>query len=128
MKSPPNSVATLDIGNLVKEVQETTTSAPSDASPQTKENTSSTPIEETAIPSTHWENFLAYIEYFKQTARPETRKRAYQIEDNILETLKGCNIQNSTITNIINAALRSFIDEHKQSLRGTLNTNSLITN
>lgn len=128
--SPPELMS-LDIDSLVKEARDET-SPISQSSIEEPDRTSNEEDTKTSLgernvrPSSNWENCLSYIDYFKVSSSPENRRRSYQIEENILETLEGCNIHNSTVTNIINAALRSFIDEHKINLRTTLKTASLI--
>lgn len=100
----------LDIDKLVKD-------AKSQPLPSSEEVSSS--------PSTqdHWENFLYYLNEFKGQRTSRNRKKTFYIEDNIVAVIESCNINNSSITNIINAALRSFVEQHKQELRSCLRPN-----
>ena len=124
MNKPKTSseLMSLDIAGIVQEAQQT--SSEQDKLELNSVNTAPQQERETSNFSPQspesWEKFISYISGFKTNTISSTRRRTYQIEENILETLESCNIQNSSVTNIINAALRTFIDEHKHYLRNSL--------
>ena len=64
-------------------------------------------------------NFYSHIDSMKVRVKRD-RKRAYYIDDNIIDVMQSCDFGKTSITNVINAALRAFIDDHKQQLREIL--------
>lgn len=66
-----------------------------------------------------WSNFYSHIDSMKVRVKRD-RKRAYYIDDNIIDVMQSCDFGKTSITNVINAALRAFIDDHKQQLREIL--------
>lgn len=132
--SPPSqsSLMSIDIAGVVSQAKEKDLVEPS--SPQEEvhvsssdaENSpshaeiSSSHVEEPPIHSAQWSSFLGYLKYFKGRKGNKSRHRTIAIEDNIIDVIENCNIKNSSVPNVINAALRSFIEEHKEQLRESL--------
>ena len=121
-KKNSSKLMSLDIAGIVQEAQQTYSSQDKLELNSVKTETQQEDDTSKFSPQSpeSWEKFISYISDFKTNSSSSTRRRTYQIEENILETLESCNIQNSSVTNIINAALRTFIDEHKHHLRNSL--------
>lgn len=64
-----------------------------------------------------WQLFERFAEKYEYRVKNHDRKN-YEIDNEIVDCLKLCNINNMSVTNIINAALRSFITINRQRLRG----------
>lgn len=107
MTKSPSPLMSLDIEDIVKEAKD------EEISPQSSGEQAS--IESSAP---QWESFLRYLQEFRERKQSSSyRKRAYYIEDNIVELINSCNIDGNNATNIINSALLAFIENHKQQFR-----------
>ena len=55
-------------------------------------------------------------------------RKNYEIDNEVVELLKLCNINNMSVTDIINAALRAFIGTNNGYLKEFLRSNDYIVN
>ena len=55
-------------------------------------------------------------------------RKNYEIDNEVVELLKLCNINNMSVTDIINAALRAFIGTNSGYLKEFLRSNDYIVN
>lgn len=109
----------INLEALVSEAKENT---PFEGEDKQVQETSVQPLQEEGLSSedtSSWSNFHSHIERMKEGVT-RNRKKAYYIDENIIDVIKSCDFGKTSITNVINAALRSFIDEHKQQLKGLL--------
>lgn len=121
--SPPDLMS-INIAGLVKDARE-------DSSP------SSSPSDETSQPATEeaqretdnpqWETFEKNLRAIKKKGQKSPRTRQYGIDENIVDVLELCTFGKNSLTNVVNAILLTFIQEHKAHLRTLLKpTPSLI--
>jgi hypothetical protein len=76
--------------------------------------------------SDQWKLFLQHLNNYGYLVRKAGRK-GYWIDDDIAETLKSCNIDHKSVADIINAIVRTFIEQNKEHLREYIKRrNSLI--
>lgn len=76
--------------------------------------------------SDQWKLFLQHLNNYGYLVRKAGRK-GYWIDDDIAETLKSCNIDHKSVADIINAIVRTFIEQNKEHLRECIKRrNSLI--
>lgn len=98
----------LNLDGLVKDIKQ-----PSPYSPPDKENNQSSEIP----PSPQWDTFISFLNEFKANKASKNRKSQFYIEESVIEVLVGCDINNSSVSNLINGILLSFIEEHKSRFR-----------
>ena len=81
------------------------------------------------IPQTvsSWQLFQQYAQQYGYRVKKYDRKN-YEIDNEVVELLKLCNINNMSVTDIINAALRAFIGTNGSYLKEFLRRNDCIIN
>jgi len=73
-----------------------------------------------------WRLFLQHLENYGYLVRKADRK-GYWIDDDIAETLKSCDIDHKSVADILNAIVRTFIEQNAEHLREYIKRrNSLI--
>lgn len=73
-----------------------------------------------------WRLFLQHLDSYGYLVRKAGRKD-YWIDDDIAETLKSCDIDHKSVADIINAIVRTFIEQNKEHMREYIKKrNSLI--
>jgi hypothetical protein len=73
-----------------------------------------------------WRLFLQHLGNYGYLVRKAGRK-GYWIDDDIAETLKSCDIDHKSVADILNAIVRTFIEQNKEHLREYIKRrNSLI--
>ena len=81
-----------------------------DDAPADKNNTSS------SEGGSSWEVFLKCSQSYDYRVRNDDR-RVYPIDNDIINTLKQCDINRMSTATMINAILRAFIEQNKDRLR-----------
>ena len=109
-----------DIDGIVKDIRgQKTISGQSKAdekekqpeeTPADTENTSSSEA------GSSWEVFLKCSQTYDYRVRNDDR-RVYPIDNDIINTLKQCNINRMSTATMINSILRAFIEQNKDRLR-----------
>ena len=74
-----------------------------------------------------WQLFQQYAQQYGYRVKKYDRKN-YEIDNEVVDLLKLCNINNMSVTDIINAALRAFIGTNSSYLKGFLRSNDYIVN
>ena len=74
-----------------------------------------------------WQLFQQYARQYGYRVKKYDRKN-YEIDNEVVELLKLCNINNMSVTDIINAALRAFIGTNGSYLKEFLRRNDCIIN
>ena len=74
-----------------------------------------------------WQLFQQYAQQYGYRVKKYDRKN-YEIDNEVVELLKLCNINNMSVTDIINAALRAFIGTNSGYLKEFLRSNDYIVN
>lgn len=121
--SPPDLMS-INIEGLVKDarVDSSPSSSPSDEAPH--------PATEEAQRETdnpQWDVFEKNLRTYKKKVEKTPRSRQYAIDENIVDVLELCTFGKNSLTNVVNAILLTFIQEHKARLRTLLKpTPSLI--
>ena len=73
-----------------------------------------------------WRLFLQNLDNYGYLVRKAGRK-GYWIDDDIAETLKSCDIDHKSVADILNAIVRTFIEQNAEHLREYIKRrNSLI--
>ena len=73
-----------------------------------------------------WRLFLQHLDSYGYLVRKAGRK-GYWIDDDIAETLKSCDIDHKSVADILNAIVRTFIEQNAEHLREYIKRrNSLI--
>ena len=119
--TPTNDLFNLpDIDGVFDEVKTSTSSPPSQ------------PILRVAQHDIHqtgssWQLFQQYAQQYGYRVKKYDRKND-EIDNEVVELLKLCNINNMSVTDIINAALRAFIGTNSSYLKEFLRSNDYIIN
>ena len=74
-----------------------------------------------------WQLFQQYAQQYGYRVKKYDRTN-YEIDNEVVELLKLCNINNMSVTDIINAALRAFIGTNSGYLKEFLRSNDYIVN
>lgn len=74
-----------------------------------------------------WQLFQQYARQYGYRVKKYDRKN-YEIDNEVVDLLKLCNINNMSVTDIINAALRAFIGTNGSNLKEFLRRNDYIAN
>ena len=74
-----------------------------------------------------WKLFRQCAQQYGYRVKKYDRKN-YEIDNEVVELLKLCNINNMSVTDIINAALRAFIGTNNGYLKEFLRRNDYIVN
>ena len=74
-----------------------------------------------------WQLFQQYAQQYGYRVKKYDRKN-YEIDNEVVDLLKLCNINNMSVTDIINAALRAFIGTNSGYLKEFLRSNDYIVN
>lgn len=74
-----------------------------------------------------WQLFQQYAQQYGYRVKKYDRKN-YEIDNEVVDLLKLCNINNMSVTDIINAALRAFIGTNSDYLKEFLRSNDYIVN
>ena len=119
--APTNDLLNLpDIDGVFNEVRGPSVPQPSQTAPKTVQ------------PNIHqyddsWQLFQQYAQQYGYRVKKYDRKN-YEIDNEVVELLKLCNINNMSVTDIINAALRAFIGTNSGYLKEFLRSNDYIVN
>lgn len=77
--------------------------------------------------NSQWETFEQNLQSIKKKSQKTARIRQFCIDENIVDVLELCTFGKNSLTNVVNAILLTFIQEHKLHLRTLLKpTPSLI--
>ena len=74
-----------------------------------------------------WKLFRQCAQQYGYRVKKNDRKN-YEIDNEVVDLLKLCNINNMSVTDIINAALRAFIGTNSGYLKEFLRSNDYIVN
>ena len=119
--TPTNDLLNLpDIDGVFNEVKGQSAPEPS----QTTLKAAPTDIRQT---NGSWQLFQQYAQQYGYRVKKYDRKN-YEIDNEVVELLKLCNINNMSVTDIINAALRAFIGTNGGYLKEYLRSNDYIVN
>ena len=119
--APTNDLLNLpDIDGVFNEVKGQSAPEPS----QTTLKAAPTDIRQT---NGSWQLFQQYAQQYGYRVKKYGRKN-YEIDNEVVELLKLCNINNMSVTDIINAALRAFIGTNGSYLKEFLRSNDYIVN
>ena len=119
--TPTNDLLNLpDIDGVFNEVKGQSAPEPS----QTTLKAAPTDIRQT---NGSWQLFQQYAQQYGYRVKKYGRKN-YEIDNEVVELLKLCNINNMSVTDIINAALRAFIGTNGSYLKEFLRRNDCIIN
>ena len=119
--TPTNDLLNLpDIDGVFNEVKGQSAPEPS----QTTLKAAPTDIRQT---NGSWQLFQQYAQQYGYRVKKYDRKN-YEIDNEVVELLKLCNINNMSVTDIINAALRAFIGTNNGYLKEFLRSNDYIVN
>ena len=119
--APTNDLLNLpDIDGVFNEVKEQAVPEPSQTTPKA------------VVVGVHkaddsWQLFQRYAQQYGYRVKKYDRKN-YEIDNEVVELLKLCNINNMSVTDIINAALRAFIGTNSGYLKEFLRSNDYIVN
>jgi hypothetical protein len=109
-----------DIDGIVKDIkgQKTVSGQSKDDNKDQKSEDSSTDTDTTASTGggSSWEVFLKCSQSYDYRVRNDDR-RVYPIDNDIINTLKQCDINRMSTATIINSILRAFIEQNKERLR-----------
>lgn len=119
--APTNDLLNLpDIDGVFHEVKGPTAQPPSQAAPKTVQH-------DTRKTDNCWQLFQQYAQQYGYRVKKYDRKN-YEIDNEVVDLLKLCNINNMSVTDIINAALRAFIGTNGSYLKEFLRSNDYIVN
>ena len=119
--APTNDLLNLpDIDGVFNEVKGQSAPEPS----QTTLKAAPTDIRQT---NGSWQLFQQYAQQYGYRVKKYDRKN-YEIDNEVVDLLKLCNINNMSVTDIINAALRAFIGTNSGYLKEFLRSNDYIVN
>ena len=119
--TPTNDLLNLpDIDGVFNEVKGQSAPEPS----QTTLKAAPTDIRQT---NGSWQLFQQYAQQYGYRVKKYDRKN-YEIDNEVVDLLKLCNINNMSVTDIINAALRAFIGTNSGYLTEFLRSNDYIVN
>ena len=119
--TPTNDLLNLpDIDGVFNEVKGQSAPEPS----QTTLKAAPTDIRQT---NGSWQLFQQYAQQYGYRVKKYDRKN-YEIDNEVVDLLKLCNINNMSVTDIINAALRAFIGTNSGYLKEFLRSNDYIVN
>ena len=119
--TPTNDLLNLpDIDGVFNEVKGQSAPEPS----QTTLKAAPTDIRQT---NGSWQLFQQYAQQYGYRVKKYDRKN-YEIDNEVVDLLKLCNINNMSVTDIINAALRAFIGTNSSYLKEFLRSNDYIIN
>ena len=119
--TPTNDLFNLpDIDGVFNEVKGQSAPEPS----QTTLKAAPTDIRQT---NGSWQLFQQYAQQYGYRVKKYDRKN-YEIDNEVVDLLKLCNINNMSVTDIINAALRAFIGTNSGYLKEFLRSNDYIVN
>ena len=109
-----------DIDGIVKDIkgQKTVSGQSKDDTKDQKSEDSSTDTDTTASTGggSSWEVFLKCSQSYDYRVRNDDR-RVYPIDNDIINTLKQCDINRMSTATMINSILRAFIEQNKERLR-----------
>ena len=119
--TPTNDLLNLpDIDGVFNEVKGQSAPEPS----QTTLKAAPTDIRQT---NGSWQLFQQYAQQYGYRVKKYDRKN-YEIDNEVVDLLKLCNINNMSVTDISNAALRAFIGTNSGYLKEFLRSNDYIVN
>ena len=118
---PTNDLLNLpDIDGVFNEVKRPSVPSPSQTAPKV-------PPLDIHKTDGSWKLFQQYTQQYGYRVKKNDRKN-YEIDNEVVELLKLCNINNMSVTDIINAALRAFIGTNSGYLKEFLRSNDYIVN
>jgi hypothetical protein len=90
------------------------------------QQTVKTERKEIGIDNDQFRLFLQHLDSYGYLVKKASRK-GYWIDDDIAETLKSCDIDHKSVADILNAIVRTFIEQNAEHLREYIKKrNSLI--
>ena len=109
-----------DIDGIVKDIkgQKTVSGQSKDDNKDQKSEDAPVGTDNTASSSggSSWEVFLKCSQSYNYRVRNDDR-RVYPIDNDIINTLKQCDINRMSTATMINSILRAFIEQNKERLR-----------
>ena len=109
-----------DIDGIVKDIkgQKTVSGQSKDDNKDQKSEDSSADTDNTTSSEggSSWEVFLKCSQSYDYRVRNDDR-RVYPIDNDIINTLKQCDINRMSTATMINSILRAFIEQNKERLR-----------
>ena len=109
-----------DIDGIVKDIKclKTVSGQSKDDNKDQKSEDSPTDTDTTASTGggSSWEVFLKCSQSYDYRVRNDDR-RVYPIDNDIINTLKQCDINRMSTATMINSILRAFIEQNKERLR-----------
>ena len=109
-----------DIDGIVKDIkgQKTVSGQSKDDNKDQKSDESSADTDNTTSSEggSSWEVFLKCSQSYDYRVRNDDR-RVYPIDNDIINTLKQCDINRMSTATMINSILRAFIEQNKDRLR-----------
>ena len=109
-----------DIDGIVKDIkgQKTVSGQSKDDNKDQKSEDSPADTDNTTSSEggTSWEVFLICSQSYTYRVRNDDR-RVYPIDNDIINTLKQCDINRMSTATMINSILRAFIEQNKERLR-----------
>ena len=109
-----------DIDGIVKDIkgQKTVSGQSKDDNKDQKSDESPTDTDNTTSSEggSSWEVFLKCSQSYDYRVRNDDR-RVYPIDNDIINTLKQCDINRMSTATMINSILRAFIEQNKERLR-----------
>ena len=109
-----------DIDGIVKDIkgQKTVSGQSKDDNKDQKSEDAPVGTDNTASSSgrSSWEVFLKCSQSYDYRVRNDDR-RVYPIDNDIINTLKQCDINRMSTATMINSILRAFIEQNKERLR-----------
>ena len=109
-----------DIDGIVKDIkgQKTVSGQSKDDNKDQKSDESSADTDNTTSSEggSSWEVFLKCSQSYDYRVRNDDR-RVYPIDNDIINTLKQCDINRMSTATMINSILRAFIEQNKERLR-----------
>ena len=109
-----------DIDGIVKDIkgQKTVSGQSKDDNKDQKSDESSADTDNTTSSEggSSWEVFLKCSKSYDYRVRNDDR-RVYPIDNDIINTLKQCDINRMSTATMINSILRAFIEQNKERLR-----------
>ena len=109
-----------DIDGIVKDIRGQKTISGQSKADEKEKQPEETPADTENTSSSEggssWEVFLRCSQSYDYRVRNDDR-RVYPIDNDIINTLKQCNINRMSTATMINSILRAFIEQNKDRLR-----------
>ena len=109
-----------DIDGIVKDIKGQKTVSGQSKDDNKDQKSEDSPVDTDTTASTgsgnSWEVFLKCSQSYDYRVRNDDR-RVYPIDNDIINTLKQCDINRMSTATMINSILRAFIEQNKERLR-----------